>query len=297
MSTMTAAVPQTVRKKRKKKSMFLEVMKRLCTNPVALIGMIVLLLLVLAAIFAPLIAPYDYVEMDFKAVKATPCAEHLLGCDQFGRDILSRCLYGARNSLSLGFASAITGVVCGLALGSLIGFIGGEVDMVCMRICDILTAIPGNLIAILLSTVLGGGFVPTIIAMTVGGIPHQIRGVRAMCLREREQEYLEAATAIGCRKWKIMYKHMLPNIISPSIVSTTMGIGGSIMGAAGLSYIGLGIQPPSPEWGAMISNAKSFVQLYPHMMLAPGICIAITVLATNMFGDGLRDALDPKLKK
>lgn len=277
--------------------MFAEVVKRLLQNPVAVIGFAILMILVLAAIFAPLIAPYGPLEMDFTAVKSTPNAQHLFGTDQFGRDIFSRCIYGARNSLSLGFVSAITGVLCGLLLGTLIGFIGGEVDMVAMRICDILTAIPGNLIAILLSTVLGGGFIPTIIAMTVGGIPHQIRGVRAMCLKEREQEYLEAANAIGCRKWKIMYKHMLPNIISPSIVSTTMGIGGSIMGAAGLSYIGLGIRPPSPEWGAMISAGREFVQLYPHMLIAPGLMIAITVLATNMFGDGLRDALDPKLKK
>ena len=277
--------------------MFVQVVKRLAQNPVSLIGFIILMLLVLVAIFAPLIAPYGPLDMDILAAKSTPSAQHIFGCDQFGRDIFSRCIYGARNSLSLGFVAAITGVLCGLIFGTLIGFIGGEVDMIAMRICDILTSIPGNLIAIILSTVLGGGFVPTIIAMTVGGIPHQIRGVRAMCLKEREQEYLEAATAIGCRKWKIMYKHMLPNIISPSIVSTTMGIGGTIMGAAGLSYIGLGIQPPSPEWGAMISAGKQFVQLYPHMLIAPGLMIAITVLATNLFGDGLRDALDPKLKK
>lgn len=294
MNSASIAAPV---QKRKKKSMFLEVVKRLAQNPVSLIGFIILMLLILAAIFAPLIAPYGPYEMDMTSIKQTPSAAHLFGTDQFGRDIFSRCIYGARNSLALGFISAITGVVIGLLIGSLVGYIGGEVDNVAMRICDILTAIPGNLIAILLSTVLGGGFVPTIIAMTVGGIPHQIRGVRAMCLREREQEYLEAATAIGCRKWKIMYKHMLPNIISPSIVSTTMGIGGSIMGAAGLSYINLGIQPPSPEWGAMISAGKQFVQLYPHMLIAPGIMIAVTVLATNLFGDGLRDALDPKLKK
>lgn len=295
MSTaVTSAPPQ---KKKRKKSKFTQVMKRLLQNPVSTIGLIVLLILVLVSILAPVLAPYDPSYMDFAYAKTGPSAAHWFGCDQLGRDIFSRCLYGGRWSLTLGFSAALFGVFCGLTLGSLVGYIGGEVDMIAMRVCDILTSIPGNLISILLSTVVGRGFFQTIVAMTVGGIPHQIRGVRAMCLKEREQEYLTAAKSINCSKAKIMYKHMLPNIVAPSIVSLTLGIGGTIQGAAGLSYIGLGVQPGTPEWGAMLSDAKSMVLLYPYMLVFPGLFIAITVLATNMFGEGLRDAMDPKLKK
>ena len=165
-----------------------------------------------------------------------------------------------------------------------------------MRIMDIWSAIPGQLLAIVISTALGAGFVNTIIAMTIGGIPGSIRSSRAMCLKEREMEYLEAAKIINCSKFKIMYVHMLPNIVAPAIVGTTMAVGITIMGAAGLSYIGLGIQPPSPEWGAMLSAGRTYILQYPHMIVFPGIFLAITVLAINLLGDGLRDAIDPKNK-
>jgi peptide/nickel transport system permease protein len=148
----------------------------------------------------------------------------------------------------------------------------------------------------MLATVIGTGFPQTIIAMSLGGIPHQIRGVRAMALREREQEYLEAARSINCSKAKIMFRHMLPNIVSPTIVHTTMGIGNQIMNAATLSFIGLGIQPPTPEWGAMLSEGRAFILTNPHLLIFPGLCIALTVLSVNLFGDGLRDAMDPRLK-
>ena len=166
--------------------------------------------------------------------------------------------------------------------------------MIWMRVMDIWSAIPGQLLAIVISTALGAGFVNTIIAMSNGGIPGSIRSSRAMCLKEREMEYLEAAKSINCSKFKIMYVHMLPNIVAPAIVGTTMSIGTTIMGAAGLSFIGLGIQPPSPEWGAMLSAGRSFILQYPHMLIFPGLALAITVLAINLFGDGLRDAIDPK---
>lgn len=295
MSTAVASAPKKRKKKRGRK--FRQVVRRLLQNPVAVVGLVILILLILVSVLAPVLAPYDPNEMDILAAKTGPSAAHWFGCDQLGRDILSRCLYGGRWSLVLGFAGALTGVVCGVLIGSFVGYVGGEVDNIAMRICDILTSIPGNLIAILMSTALGPGFIQTVIAMSVGGIPHQIRGVRAMCLREREQEYLTAAKSINCSKPKIMYKHMLPNIIAPTIVSLTLGIGGSIQGAAGLSYLGLGVPVDIPEWGAMLSSAKKYVTLYPYMLIFPGLFIAITVLATNLFGEGLRDALDPKLKK
>lgn len=282
--------------KRKKESMFLVVFKRILKNRTSMLGLIIFVILILLSVFAPIVAPYSPTEMDYANAFGTPSLQHIFGCDPLGRDMFSRCLYGGRYSLSLGFLSAIIGVFFGLSFGTLIGYAGGEVDMVAMRICDILSSIPGNLMAILISTTLGAGFFNTIMAMTVGGIPRQIRSVRAMCLKEREMEYLEAAKSINCSQAKIMYKHMLPNIISPSIISLTMGIGNTIMGAASLAYIGLGIQPPTPEWGAMLSGGKAYILEYPHLLIFPGLCIAITVLSVNMFGDGLRDALDPKLK-
>ena len=280
----------------KRTSMFRLTMQRLMKNKLSVVGLVILLILILAAIFAPLIAPYKPGDMDYAAMFATPNVQHIFGCDGFGRDIFSRILYGARYSLALGFISALVGMVLGVFFGILIGYAGGKVDMVCMRIVDIFEAIPGMLLAIIISTALGRGFVNTIIALSIGAIPGVTRNNRAMCLKEREMEYLESARSINCSPMKIMFKHMMPNIIAPTIVGTTMGIGAQIMAAAGLSYIGLGIQPPDPEWGAMLADGRQYILQYPHLLIFPGLFIAITVLSINMFGDGLRDAMDPKLK-
>ena len=282
--------------KRKKETMFKQTCKRLLKNKVAMLGLIILLVIVFVCVAAPLFAPYDPNYMDYKNLNGLPSAEHILGCDNLGRDILSRLIYGGRYSLALGFICAIIGMVVGVFFGCIVGYAGGAVDNVVMRICDIWSAIPGMLLAILISTALGDGFFNTILAMTVGGIPGSIRGTRAMALKERSQEYLEAAKAMNCSKMKILFKHMMPNIIAPTIVGTTGQIGGTIMQAASLSYIGLGIQPPTPEWGSMCSAARGVILKYPHEMLWPGVAILITVLAFNMFGDGLRDAMDPRLK-
>ena len=259
--------------------------------------MVVMGLLFLMAILAPVIAPYNITEQDFSYVSKGPNAQHWFGTDYMGRDIFSRCVYGARYSLSLGLIASLFTAVVGNGIGIAVGYIGGKVDMVAMRICDILSAIPGQLLAIIISSALGAGFVQTIFAMSIGGIPMSARNSRAMCLRERQMEYLEAAHSINVPKFKIMFKHMLPNVMAPALVGTTMSVGNSIMGAAGLSFIGLGIQPPTPEWGAMLSNARNYVTQAPYMMIFPGVMIAIVVLAINLFGDGLRDAMDPRLKK
>ena len=284
------------KKKRKKRSQFVQICKRIVKNRVSLVGLIMLGVIVLLVCLAPVIAPYDPNYMDFSALNGTPSAKHLFGCDNLGRDILSRLLWGGRSSLLLGFICAGFGLAIGVAFGSLVGYAGKSVDMVVMRLCDVLSSIPGMLMAVLISTALGTGFINTIIAMSAGGIPNTIRGSRAMALKEREMEYLEAAKAMNCSKAKIVFRHMVPNIISPSIVGTTMMIGHSITSAASLSFVGLGIQPPDAEWGAMLSGAKNYMLNYPHEVLFPGIAILVTVLATNMIGDGLRDALDPRLK-
>lgn len=280
----------------KKQSHFAVIMKRIGKNPTAMLGLVILLLLTLAAVFAPWIAPYEINEMDFSNMFAPPSAAHLFGTDELGRDIFSRCLYGGRYSLSLGFIAAISATLAGLFIGTIVGYYGGQVDNIAMRICDVIGSIPGNLLAILISTTLGAGFTNTIIAMSIGNLAGRVRGVRAMCLKEREAEYLEAAMSINCSKMKIMFKHMMPNILSPSIVGTTMSIGFTIMNAAGLAYIGLGVQPPTPEWGAMLAAGRKHILQHPTMLVFPGACIALTVFAINLFGDGLRDALDPKLK-
>lgn len=283
-------------KKHRRQSQLVQIFNRMMKNKVCMVGCIMLGLIILLVTLAPIIAPYDPNYMDYAALNATPSARHWFGTDNLGRDILSRLLWGGRNSLLLGFVCAIFGLLVGLFFGSLVGYAGKSVDMVVMRLCDVMSSIPGMLMAVLISTALGTGFFNTILAMSVGGIPNSIRGSRAMALKEREMEYLEAAKAMNCSKAKIVFKHMVPNIVSPSIVGTTMMIGHSITGAAGLSFVGLGIQPPTAEWGAMLSTAKNFMLNYPHEVLFPGLAILITVLATNMIGDGLRDALDPRLK-
>lgn len=283
-------------KKRKKESMLKQVGHRLVRNPTAMIGVGIIVIILLCSIFAPLLAPYDPNAMDYTALKAGPSAAHPFGCDQLGRDILSRILYGGRYSLALGFICAIIGLILGTFFGCLVGYAGGAVDNVAMRICDIWSSIPSMLLAILVSTALGPGFFNTILAMTLGAIPGSTRNTRALVLKEREMEYLEAAKAMNCSTMKILFRHMLPNIFAFKIVGTTGNIGGSIMQASGLSFIGLGVPSSNPEWGAMCANGRNYMLDQPHMLLFPGLMIVITVLAFNMFGDGLRDAMDPKLK-
>ncbi len=283
-------------KKRKKESMFKQVLQRLSKNPAAMSGLIVLLIIILASILAPLLAPYDPNFMDYSNMYATPNAQHIFGCDQLGRDIFSRILWGGRYSLSLGVIAAFIGLILGTFFGCIVGYAGKAVDNVAMRICDIWSAIPGMLLAVLIATALGNGFFNTILAMTAGSIPGSVRNTRALVLKEREMEYLEAAQAMNCNKMEVIFQHMLPNIISFKIIGTCGNIGASIMQASGLSYIGLGVPTSIPEWGAMCASARTCFLDYPHMILIPGAVIAITVLCFNLFGDGLRDAMDPKLK-
>lgn len=297
MSKVKEAVPMAEQPiKLKKQSMFKITCKRLAKNPFAMIGLGILAVLVIVSVFAPVFAPYDPIEMDYSAIFCRPCAKHIMGTDGLGRDNFSRLLYGGRYSLSLGFIVSFINLIWGVGIGDLVGYLGGKTDMIVMRLVDILSAIPQMLLAVIISSVIGAGYTATIIAMTVGGLPGQLRGPRAMCLKEREMEYLEAAKAMNCSKAKIIYKHMMPNTLSPTIVGTAMGIGGTIEGAAGLAYIGLGIQPPLPEWGAMLSYGKDYILKYPYLLLFPGLFIVATVMACNLFGDGLRDAMDPRLK-
>lgn len=292
MNTATAAPKEKV----KKKSEFVRVMKQLSKNKLAMVGLIILLLEVVLAILAPLIIPYDYAAMDMTACFAKPSMQHFFGCDDMGRDIFSRVLYGSRFSITIGIVAVLISNAIGMTIGSIAGYFGGQVDNVIMRFLDIIQAIPGMLLMIVISAVLGPGFGNTIIAMSVGGIPGSARMLRGQMLRERGNEYIEAAQSINCSKFRIVLSHLIPNCLSPSIVQATMGVAQTITMAAGLSFIGLGVQPPIPEWGAMLSAARQFMRQAPHLIIFPGLAIAVTVLALNLLGDGLRDALDPKLK-
>ncbi len=283
--------------RRKRQSMLKQMVKRLLQSNLAVTGMIILGSIILLCVFAPLISPYATDEMDLINSNQGPSLAHLCGTDDMGRDILSRLLYGGRYSLSLGICGALLSTAVGMVTGLVAGYFGKGIDNLFMRVMDVMQAIPGILIAILVSTVLGSGFLNTVLALSIGGIPVAVRITRGQILGERSKEYLEAAESINCSKVSIMFNHILPNILSPLIVHTTMAVGGTIMQAAALSYIGLGVQPPTPEWGAMLSASRDYIRNYPHLVLFPGLCIAITILAINIFGDGLRDALDPKMKK
>ncbi len=284
-------------KKRKKESMWKQAFKRLLRNPTARFGVLVLFGLIVLSIISPLITRYTFEEMDLAHLNASPSLNHLFGTDSLGRDQFSRLLYGGRFSLGLGISASLLSASAGMFIGSFAGYFGGKVDNIIMRMCDVIQSIPGILLAIIISATLGTGYINTIIALAIGGVPGGIRLIRGQILSVRKEEYLEAAQSVNCSSGRIMFKHILPNVISPIIVSTTMGIGNCIMLAASLSFIGLGVQPPTPEWGAMLSAGRNVIRKYPHLILFPGLIIFITVLSFNLFGDGLRDAIDPKLKK
>ncbi len=281
----------------KRQSEFVAIARRLSKNSSAVIGFIVAVILVLIAIFAPLIAPYPYDKQDLLNTRKAPSAQHLFGTDELGRDVFSRVVWGSRYSLSVGFLAVLFSSAVGMVLGAIAGYFGGLVDDIIMRLIDIIQSIPGILLAIAISVVLGPGFFNTLLALGFGMITMACRLTRASVLGVRHQEYLEAATSINASTVRIIFRHVIPNSFSALLVSATMSIGGVIMAAAMLSFIGLGMQPPTPEWGAMIAGGRTLIRSCPWLVTYPGIFIMLAVLSLNMFGDGLRDALDPKLKK
>lgn len=280
----------------KKRSQLVDVWRRLCKNRLAVLGMIMLVVIVVVAVFADVIAPYPYDLQDYSATFVKPCKEHLFGTDNLGRDIFSRVVYGTRTSLRVAFFSLAGSALVGCIVGAIAGFFGGIVDTLIMRFCDIMMAIPRMVMAICIATTLGPGLTNAMIAIAVSSVPSFARVVRASTLTVKDQEYVEAATCIGCSTPRIIARYIFPNILAPIIVQATLGVGTAIILAASLSFLGLG-DPLIPEWGAMVSASRSFIRDYPHMITFPGIAIMLSVLSLNLFGDGLRDALDPKLKK
>ena len=280
----------------KKKSRLYEIWRQLKKNKLAVVALIVLILLVVVALLAPVLAPYSYSQQNSKLANAKPSPEHLLGNDRLGRDILSRLLYGSRQSLQMGVIAVGIAATIGILIGAITGFYGGWVDNLGMRLLDIYQAIPMFLLSVTLAAIMGPSLRNAIIALGIGTVPGYARIMRASVLTVREKEYIEAARAINTRSGRIIFEHIIPNAIGPLIVQITMGVGACILAGSALSFIGLGAQPPVPEWGAMISDARSVMREHPTHALYPGICVMISVLACNLLGDGLRDALDPRLK-
>ena len=283
--------------KKKRRSQVGEIWRRLCKSKPAMISLAFIIFLILCAVFAPFIAPYDYAKQDLASRFIMPCWEHPLGTDNFGRDILSRLIYGGRISLLVSFFSVALSVGVAVILGVTVGYFGGMYDNIVMRILDIFMAIPGMMLAISISAALGPGLVNTAIAISIGGIPPFARQLRASVMLVREEEFVEASHAFGASHWRIMFKHILPNTLAPIIVQISLRLGENILSIAGLSFIGLGVMPPTPEWGNILSSGREFITEFWPLITFPGILIGLTMLAFNLFGDGLRDAMDPRLKQ
>lgn len=286
-------------KTNKKTSQFTEIYRMLIKNKMAMVGLIILIILILLAVFADVIANYDTVviKQNLSERLMAPNSKHWLGTDEFGRDIFARLIHGARVSLKVGILAVSLAIVLGGILGAISGFYGGKIDNIIMRIMDIFLAVPSILLAIAIVSALGPSIINLMIAISVSSVPRYARIVRASVLSIRDQEFVEAAKAIGASNTRIIFKHIIPNSLAPVIVQGTLGVASAILSTAGLSFIGLGIQPPDPEWGSMLSGGRQYLRYAWWVTTFPGVAIMITILSLNLLGDGLRDALDPRLKQ
>ena len=283
---------------KKSQSQFMDTFKRLCRNKTAVLGLIIVIALALIALLSPVFYDYDsqIIKTNYSAALQGPSAEHWFGTDEMGRDIFNRVMYGSTTSLSIGLVTVIVALTGGLLLGATAGYYGGKVDMIIMRIMDIFLAVPGTLLAICIVASLGNSIMNLVIAQAVSSIPSFSRVVRGAVITARDAEYVEAARAIGAKDARIIFKDVLPNSLAPIIVQTTLQVASVILSIAGLSFIGLGIPAPRPEWGAMLSASRAYIRDYSYMCLFPGLAIMTTILSLNLLGDGLRDALDPRLR-
>ena len=271
---------------------------RLKKNKQAMLGLTVFIAIVLLAVAAPIFIDYDsqVVAQDIGNKLSSPSREHPLGTDGYGRDILARLIYGARISITIGVITAFCALFVGGLIGAVAGFYKGGVDNILMRIMDVFLSLPSTLLAIAVIAALGSSITNLMIAVAVSYVPIYARVIRSSVLSIRNKEYIESARAIGTSDFRIIRKHIIPNAIGPVIVQATLGVGEIIIAAAGFSFLGLGIEPPLPEWGKMLSEGRDVIRSMPSQVVYPGLCILVTVLSLNLLGDGLRDALDPRLK-
>ena len=295
-----------VNKPKRKRSQIGEIWKRFKRNPLGIVGLVIIVLMATLALLAPVLAPaspdgrvpgYNHQRWGVEYVRQFPSADAIMGTDHLGRDVFSRIVHGARISLLIGFVVIGIGITFGLTLGAIAGYFAGVADNIIMRIIDVILAVPNILMAIAIVAALGQGLRSVMIAVGFASIPIYARTVRAQVLIFKEQEFVEAARACGASHLRIIFRHIIPNSLPPIIVEASMGMAGAILAAAGLSFIGLGLQPPTPEWGAMLNEGRAWMLAgYWHLTVFPGLMIACIIFALNMVGDGLRDALDPKLR-
>lgn len=287
----------TDKTKKKKESQLPELWRKFRRNKLAMLGLAILLVFIFAAIFADVIADYDMraIYQNRRNRCEAPGAEFIFGTDALGRDIFARILHGSRITLSIAASVTVIAAVVGGTLGALTGYYGGKIDNIVMRLVDIIMSIPSMLFSIAIVAALGPSTVNLLLAMTIGQVPRFTRVVRSMVIAAAADDYVEAAKVCGASDGRIILRHIFPNIIGPIIVQMTMTTASVILTTAGLGFIGLGVQPPAPEWGTMLSEARDFMLTDPHMVLIPGLTIALAVFAFNTIGDGLRDALDPRM--
>lgn len=291
----TASLPPA----KKKRSMAADVWMRLCRNKMAMIGLVILLLLVFCALFANQLADYEtlVIKQDMSIRLQGPSAQHWLGTDEYGRDILARLIHGSRISLVVGLVSVTISLVIGGLCGALAGYYGGIIDNIIMRVMDVLLAVPSILLAITIVAAFGTSLFNVMVAIGMSSVPGYARIVRAAVLSIKDQEFVESSRSIGTGTLRIILREIIPNCMAPIIVQATLGVASAILSTASLSFIGLGVQQPVPEWGAMLSGGRTYMRDAIHLTVFPGLAIVIAVLALNLVGDGLRDALDPRLKQ
>jgi len=297
---MAVQVAETLRERQERVAAggeLADLWRRLRRNRAAVVGAGVVLIFVLLAVLAPLLVPYNPIQGNLNDRLQSFSGDHWLGTDELGRDLLSRILYGARVSLQIQIVAVVLALVIGVLLGSLSGYLGGYVDNIIMRCMDILLAFPGIFLALGIIAALGPGLVNLMFAAGISTVPAFARIVRGSILQLKEREFVEAARALGSGSNRIMFRHLLPNCLAPIIVQSTLRMATVLLTASGLSFLGLGVQPPTPEWGAMLSNARSYLIVAPHVATIPGLAIMVVVVGFNLFGDGLRDTLDPRLRQ
>ncbi len=300
MDVKTTKTTESQGERLKKRSNVGEIWHRLRKNKLSMICLAVLVIMILGIIFAGVLSPYDYAAQDLTQRFALPSKEHLMGCDDYGRDLLTRLLVGGRYSLLIAILSVAIGIICGMVIGALCGFFGKRIDSTLMRIMDVIMSIPGMMLAICISVAMGSGVFNTALALAVGTIPIIARQLRSSTMLINSQEYIEAARSFGESNFKIIMTHVIPNCMAPIIVQASLYIGGAIMGIAGLSFLGLGVQPPTPEWGNILNNGLDFIYDFStrwHVIVFPALFIVVAELCFNLLGDGLRDAMDPRMRK
>ncbi len=294
-STLEFDIPEIpVKDRLEEKSPLQLAFARFAHNRIAIFALVLMAALILMSVFAPAVSPFDPLKRDVKIRLSAPSAVHILGTDALGRDSLSRLIYGGRVSLYVGFASVILSLILGVPLGLIAGYIGGLLDGTIMRIMDLILAFPGIIFAIWLVSMIGPGVNQVILANALFALPEYSRVIRGSVLSLKDADYISASRALGCNNLQIMARHIFPNVLAPIIVISSLSISGAILSGASLSFLGLGAQPPTPEWGAMLADGRPYLRSAWWLALFPGFMLTLIVLASNIAGDGLRDALDPR---